>query len=190
MRAAVSSQISRADDDDFVDLVSFVVDLGARKGGHVDYFLDFARRFVNPNGRKLRWASFGQANLLGCSRPRAKVATLMRAYRKEPTRGYCPVPEATIFKHEDVDLEAWEELLYYFHWTCKDAVASVSGDVGFKLIVNIDIATAEAMSKAQKGRGTCDPKGAKCMMLAHPAKHWKVLKEEALKKTKTKSKQR
>ena len=150
VQLAVCSQISRSGDDNFVDLVSFVVDLGARKGGHVDYFLDFARRFVNPNGRKLRWASFGQANLLGCKCPRAKVAALMRAYRKEPTRGYCPVPEATIFKHDKSDLESWEELLYYFHWTCKDAAAALSEDVGLKLLVNIDIATAEAMAEAQR----------------------------------------
>ena len=182
VQLAVCSQISRSGDDNFVDLVSFVVDLGARKGGHVDYFLDFARRFVNPNGRKLRWASFGQANLLGCKCPRAKVAALMRAYRKEPTRGYCPVPEANIFKHDESDLESWEELLYYFHWTCKDAVASVLGSNGFKLLVNVDIATAEAMAKAVKGRSPSDPKSAKRMMLTHTVKHWNMLKEEAGKK--------
>ena len=82
------------DQPDFMDLFEFVVNMGAGKNPFVQQLLDFGSAFVDQKTRRLRLQAFQVVNQLPMTTPRCKVAVLMRAYRKQPTKGWCPTPEA------------------------------------------------------------------------------------------------
>lgn len=106
------------DDADFLSLFEFVVELGGRSSGFLAQLVDFAAKFVNPKLRQLRLVAFAEANKLPRTCPRCKIAIIMRAYRKNPTRGWCPVPEVALTKHDDSVYEKMEAILHYFHVKC------------------------------------------------------------------------
>ena len=79
---------------EFIDIFEFVVNMGANKNGFIKQLLDFGSTFVDQKQRALRLQAFAVANQLPLNTPRCKLAMLMRAYRKPPTRTWCPTPEA------------------------------------------------------------------------------------------------
>ena len=79
---------------EFVDLFEFVVNMGAGKQSFIPMLLDFGSKFVDQKQRQLRLDAFAAANKLPLEVPRCKIAMIMRAYRKPPTRSWCPTPEA------------------------------------------------------------------------------------------------
>ena len=81
------------DSPEFIDLFEFVVMLGADKNTHIRQLLEFGSVFVDQKQRAFRLQAFAVANQLPLSAPRCKLAILMRAYRKAPTRTWCPTPE-------------------------------------------------------------------------------------------------
>ena len=58
--------------------------------------------------------------------PRAKIAVLMRTYRKTLNKTYCPCPEGWWSMDDIWSLELSEQALQYFQVTCKSAVADMS----------------------------------------------------------------
>ena len=82
------------DEPEFIDMFEFVVNMGANKGPFIRELLEFGSTFVDQKKRSLRLQAFAVANTMPLWAPRCKLAMLMRSYRKEPTRSWCPSPEA------------------------------------------------------------------------------------------------
>jgi hypothetical protein len=97
--------------------------------------------------RRLRLNAFSLANKFPENRPRPKVAVLERAYRKPPSYGFCPTPEANWANIEIAEMLKLEALLRYFHVTCKDTVAKafVNGIQGRAFLANVDVAVTDAL---------------------------------------------
>ena len=76
---------------------------------------------------------------------KSKIAIMKRVCRKNPTHGFCPVPESKFYKADPTQLRRMEDVLHYFHVTCQAAVAAAfdtSGTAAF--LANVDCALAEA----------------------------------------------
>ena len=129
---------------DFIELFDFAMSLGGNSNVFVPELLDFGSKFVDPKQRQLRLAAFAEANKLPLHVPRAKVAMIMRSYRKPPNRAQCPMPESTWCKATSSDLEALEAVLHYFQATCKPAVAGMTDQNKSALHANVGCAAAEA----------------------------------------------
>ena len=78
---------------ELIDLFDSVVSVGGRDAGFINELLDFACTFVDSKQRQLRLSAFALVNRMPQQTPRAKIAVLMRAYRKMPNKTYCPCPE-------------------------------------------------------------------------------------------------
>ena len=95
--------------------------------------------------RRLRMAAFIIVNKMNEACPRFNIASIKRAYRKPPTHGYCPAPEAKFHEASDAQISKAEELLHYWHVCQKDAVACLNGEFcQAAFLANVDVAVAEA----------------------------------------------
>ena len=81
------------DQAEFIDLFDFVVSMGAGKNSFIKLILEFGSMFVDQKQRQLRLCAFAEVNKMPLDTPRCKIAVLMRAYRKSPSRTWCPTPE-------------------------------------------------------------------------------------------------
>ena len=138
------------DDPEFIDLFEFVVTMGGKEAGFVDGFLDFASKFVDSKQRQLRLVAFATVNKMPWETPRAKVAVLMRAYRKPPSRTWCPCPEGFWPKAVTTrpgSLLVLEQALHYFHGTCKSAVADMTARKLQLLMANTNCVAAETYAR-------------------------------------------
>ena len=76
--------------------------------------------------------------------PRTKVALLMRAYSKDPVKGFCPQPETMWQKIPNCQLETLEELLAFFQQSLRSAVADLGTEPAEVLLANVALAATEA----------------------------------------------
>ena len=132
-----------------------VADLGATNNSFVGEILEFGSRYVDSSLRKLRLNAFTAINKIPITCPRTKVAVLKRAYRKPPSHGWCPSPEAAWGKFGSGEIVKFEHYLHYWHAVCKDAVASAVGHeqvLGF--VTNVDVAAAEAFITSKEAKRT------------------------------------
>mgnify|MGYP005671993335 CR=1 FL=1 len=81
------------DQAEFTDLFKFVVNMGAHKNNFIRMFLEFGSLFVDQKQRPLRRSAFSDVNKMPLETPRCKIAVLMRAYRKMPSKTWRPSPE-------------------------------------------------------------------------------------------------
>ena len=133
------------DEPEFIEMFDFVISLGADVNPYLPCFLTFGEMFVNQKVRALRLAAFGVVNKIDSRCPRIKVAVLKRAYRKNPSYGYCPTPEAAWGSKHFAELEPLEQLLHYFHVEAKAAVAVLFPEKQQHLfLANVDCAATEA----------------------------------------------
>jgi hypothetical protein len=70
----------------------------------------------------------------------------MRAYRKTPTRGWCPLPEAVFSKHHQSALDKLEAMLHFFHVCCKDAIGTMDDVQRIAFLANVGVAAADALA--------------------------------------------
>ena len=89
-------------DPEFIDLFDFVVTMGGQAAGFIAEPLDFAATFVDSKQRQLRLSAFATVNKMPTATPRSKMAVIMRAYRKPPSRTWCPCLES-FWAKEDGD---------------------------------------------------------------------------------------
>ena len=134
-------------DPEFIDLFEFVVTMGGSSAGFIDELLDFAGTFVDSKQRQLRLSAFAMVNKMPVETPRAKIAVLMRAYRKQPNRTWCPLPESFWPKEEKATLVVLEQALQYFHGTCKSAVADMPPANLQGFMANTNCVAAEAYAR-------------------------------------------
>ena len=114
------------DQSGFIDLFEFVVNMGANKNPFIPQLLEFGSKFVDHKQRQLSLQAFAEVNKVGLEFPRVKIAMLMRAYRKPPSRTWCPPPETTWTScAKGQTATKLEAVLRYFQCTCKPAVAGM-----------------------------------------------------------------
>ena len=80
---------------------------------------------VDYKQRRLRLFAFALVKKMPAQTPRAKIAVLMRAYRKTPNKTYCSCPEGWWYMDAMWSLELSDYALQYFQVTCKSAVADM-----------------------------------------------------------------
>ena len=110
----------------------------------IPQLLEFGTKFVDPKQRQLSLQAFAEVNKVPLQFPRVKIAMLMRAYRKPPSRTWCPLPEAAwtcVAKQRE--LSKLEAVLRYFQCTCKPAVAGMASLTWAALSANVACAAAE-----------------------------------------------
>ena len=130
---------------EFIEMFDFVISLGAEKLPYLPGFMKFGEMFVNQKLRALRLSAFAVVNKIDKRCPRIKVALLKRAYKKTPSYGFCPSPEAAWASKLFEELEPLENVLHYFHVEAKAAVAAILDDTQqHTFLANVDCAATEA----------------------------------------------
>lgn len=81
------------DDPHFQGLFQFVLLQGADHAPFNRFMLLVGSYFVDSTHRRLALSAFADMNKLPVNVPWVKVAILIRAYRREPIKGWCPSPE-------------------------------------------------------------------------------------------------
>ena len=128
----------------FKDMFEFVINIGGKTAGFVQRLFKYERRFVDHKKRRLPPQAWGCVNSLAPMLPRTKVALLMRAYSKDPAKGFCPAPETMWHRVPPHHLEALEELLTYFQHTLGSAVADLGTEPAEMLLANVALHATEA----------------------------------------------
>ena len=159
-----------AGDPDIVQLFDFLVSNGVGKNSYIDDFLHWATANINPNKRRLRFAAFVPINNMR-PLPLSKCAVAKRAYRGQPTGGYCPNPEPVWATFTEEQLTPLEELLRFFHVQCKDLLSEWAVKARLQLLGNVDIAAAHsfysvAHDKKKKTIKECDDAVRRAMLKA------------------------
>ena len=72
------------------------------------------------------------------------MAVVKRAYRKQPQNGFCPSPEPAWAEFTWAHMTKLEELLRFFHASCKHLLENLPMHLRFLLMGNIDVAAVEA----------------------------------------------
>jgi len=125
------------------------INLGASESSFITELIRSRSTFVNQKHRQLRLQAFVDTNKVNINCPRTRIASLKIAYRKNPSHGYCPTPEATFHKAPLSMVLKLEELLHYFHVCCNAAVAVFGAEhQQDALLANVDVCAAEAFVTA------------------------------------------
>ena len=140
-----------ADDPELIEVFDYLISLGVGENSYVDELEEFAKFFVNSKLRQLRFTAFGFANKVPENCPLVKIALIKRAFRKKPTNGFCPSPEADWGKYEPIQVRDLEALLRFFHGTCRDELANAqpTPQSRSKTLANIDVACTDAFYAAR-----------------------------------------
>ena len=145
VRERVRAQLSfAADDPDLPSMFDFLISSGVGRNSYIDDMLEFGTCFVDSKKRQLRFSAFAAANKICQQAPWTRIAVIKRAYRKKPVSGFCPSPESQWEKFEWAHLEKLEELLRFFHVSCKASLAKLKPQSRNKLLANIDVAATDA----------------------------------------------
>jgi hypothetical protein len=122
-----------ADDVNYLDLYSFVIDLGAGKAPFLNDLRRFHEKFVDPTVRRIRLAAFQAANMLPLEWPHLKVALVKFVYCEgKIVQGFCSHLTAKQVRclFDTTELRATtalaEDLLQFFHVLCDAATKTVS----------------------------------------------------------------
>jgi hypothetical protein len=144
VREKVRSELgTTADDPDLPDLFNYLVSAGVGVNTYVEHLLDFGTSYVDSKHRQLRLGVFAIINKIWKECQWVKVSVTERAYRKNPTYGYCPSPEVYWTTVPLERLKKLEELLRFFHSTIKDKLDQMSPQSRIKELSNIDVAVTE-----------------------------------------------
>jgi hypothetical protein len=133
-----------ADDPDLPEVFDFLISNGVGVNAYIDELLLWTRTYVDSKKRQLRFSSFGVINKMDARCPLSKVAVVKRAYRKPPVNGFCPCPECAWGDFGYEHAEKLEEILRFFHGSCKEIFAVMPPHSRTHILGNIDIAAAEA----------------------------------------------
>ena len=153
VRDRVRSQLHTvADDPDLPEVFDFLISNGVGRNTYIDHLLEWASRFVDSKKRQLRFAAFAPLNKMCDKAIWSKMAAVKGAYRKQPNNGFCPSPEPTWAEFSWDHLQKLEDLVRFFHGSCKVLVDKMQPHSQIQLLGNIDIAAAEAFwnSKVSK----------------------------------------
>ena len=136
-----------ADEPEFIDLFEFVVNIGVRNAPFLPHLMEFLSTFVDSKKRQLRLQAFAMVNKLPNACPWTKIALVMRCYRQQPARTWCPTPEPFWFHADPTKFEKVEQMMHYFHNTLSPAVASMSSHSRLTLLTNVAINIVDAFAR-------------------------------------------
>ena len=126
-----------------------MIKAGVGTNSYVDCLLAWTSIYVDSSKRRLRLGAWAVLNRMPDMANWVKIAILQRAYRKKPTAGYCPSPEAVWGHFSWPVLEPLEQMLRYFHVGCKGQTGLMKPQSRIQLLANMDIAAAEAFLAAK-----------------------------------------
>ena len=157
VREKVRMQLdSAADDPDLPELFDFLINAGVGHNTYLQDFQDFSGVFVDSTKRQLRLSAFAVANKIAEKAPLTKIAVMKRAYRKKPCVGFCPNPEGAWGTFTMETLGPLEELLRWFHSSCKASLDALPPQSRIKVLGNTDVVAADtflvSMAEAEKKR--------------------------------------
>ena len=145
VRDRVRSQLhTAADDPDLPEVFEFLISNGVGTNAYVDHLLEWTGIFVDSGKRQLRFAAFAVVNKMHAQAVLSRTAVIKRAYRSKPTNGFCPSPESRWAEFSWSHLQLLEELLRFFHVSCKGVLADLPPQSRIALLGNIDVVAAEA----------------------------------------------
>ena len=162
VRDRVRTQLQAATDDpDLPEVFEFLISNGVGKNVYIDKLLEWTQTFVDSKKRQLRFSAFAPVNKMCAEAVWARMAVVKRAYRKPPTAGFCPSPEPLWGDISWTHMQRLEELLRFFHVSCKDNVDSLAPQSRIQLMGNIDITAAEAFIMAYDTKSKSKPSDSK-----------------------------
>ena len=134
-----------ADDANFLDLYSFVIDLGAGRAPFLSDLKRFHEKFVDPMLRRVRLTAFQTVNTLPLDWPHLKVAAVKYMYIEgKLSQGFCTHLTAKQVRvlldtREARETSAVAEaVLQFFHVQCLDAMQTLAPPVATKFFGNVD----------------------------------------------------
>ena len=150
VRDRVRAQLhTAADDPDLPEVFDFLISSGVGTNAYVDHLLEWTACFVDSKKRQLRFAAFAVVNKMCEQGVWSRMAVVKRAYRKQPSNGFCPSPEAAWGTFSWAHLQKLEDLLRFFHGSCKDLVDKMKPQSRILFLGNIDVAAAESFWAAK-----------------------------------------
>ena len=150
VRDKLRSQLHHAaDDPDLPEVFDFLISNGVGTNSYVDDMLEWTAIYVESNTRQLRFGAFAIVNKMNERAAWAKMAVIKRAFRKSPSNGWCPSPEALWGTIPWEHLQILEDLLRFFHVACKHITDAMTPKFRITLMANIDIAAADTFFAAK-----------------------------------------
>ena len=129
-------------DEKFIDLYSFVVDMGGDESHFLHDLKAFHQHFVNAHKRRLRLDAFSMAIAFPLDRPHLKVASLKYLYVEgRYDRGFCnPVSVKHVIEKPQGQAASAvaEDILRFFHVECGPALKSLRTHTRIRFLGNID----------------------------------------------------
>jgi hypothetical protein len=153
VRDRVRSQLhTAADDPDLPEVFDFLISNGVGRNAYIEHMLEWTSSYVDSKKRQLRFSAFAVINKM-CERAVwSKVAVVKRAYRKPPINGFCPSPEISWGDYGWDHMQKLEDILRFFHGSCKSLVDKLKPHSRIQLLGNIDIAATEAFYGAKNAK--------------------------------------
>ena len=135
-----------ADDPDLPEVFEFLLSAGVTSNTYVDELLQWTAVFVDSKKRQLRYQAFAVLNRIDARVVWTKMSVVKRAYRKRPVHGFCPSPEPAWGEFRWTQLHHLEEMLRFFHVSCKSLVEAATWPAydRIKCWGNVDCTAAEA----------------------------------------------
>ena len=164
-----------ADDPDLAEIFDFLISNGVGANEYITSLLDWTAVFVDSTRRQLRFQAFAIVNKMCSEAVWSKMALIKRAYKHVPSNGYCQSPEPAWGSFQWRDLQLLEELLRFFHVSCKKYVDKLSQYDQQKLLGNIDISAADEFLIAKDPRRRHNHQKVKEMLLSATRKHLETL---------------
>ena len=149
------------EDEHFLELFRFVVDLGANTGPFITDLRSFHDKFVDPKLRKIRSSTFILFNMIPEQFSFMKVAAVKHVYSCDVARvqhGYCDPFRKQVMKQllderalRDV-MQEGEQLLSFFHTACAEVLAALVKAEKTRFLGNLDREVFSAIIGAYGGR--------------------------------------
>jgi hypothetical protein len=150
VRDRVRAQLhTAADDPDLQEVFEFLISNGVGRNPYVDQLMEWTQTYVDSKKRQLRFSAFAVINKMFDQAVWTKPAVIKRAYRQKPTNGFCPSPEAAWGEFPWLHVQTLEDILRFFHVSCKDSMDKLKPQSRIQLLGNIDIAATDAFWHAK-----------------------------------------
>jgi hypothetical protein len=138
-----------ADEPDLPAIFDFLISNGVGKNTYIEGLLEWTSTFVDSKKRQLRFSAFTVLNQMHKCAVHSRMAVAKRAYRKPPKGGFCASPEPFWHQVPWAHLQLLEEVLRFFHGSCKGILEKMSPQSRILLLGNVDVAAAEAFFVAK-----------------------------------------
>ena len=116
---------------------------------YIDHLPEWTDQYVDSTKRQLRLSAFAVLNKMLEAAVWTKVAVVNECYRTPPVNGFCPSPENAWGDFLWAHVRLLEEVLRFFHVSCKVLVDNLKPQSRIRTLANIDVVAAEAFWAAK-----------------------------------------